>query len=340
LYKPLKKWLKDRYKKKEWIRDRLLEEMDTYALTKDPYLQRLMKSRGGVPYVRQVNSLLISYGTVPAQSSHIDMVGPLYQTVLLLTSSPPTEVFPVQNLMNTQSEKLGVEDFVALVCRWSGSNVTVTVRDDMIRAIRSVRAAVDLIEQYGWLFATTDTKAQAHREAKERMPGQGAPVCGYLGFPGSVIHRGPACAEFRLSAFASYGQASDEPYDEDVQHTAPSLYANLSDLIFERMKTREAQLEFQRVGSALLSEEAAGPADFFKFDKYGDDISKWNPEEVSAGHLMGAAHARFVKMWTDDLDMLCTDKQAYCGKYFKTGDNDDDAAQKPQKSRKRQAKGH
>jgi hypothetical protein len=82
----------------KWIRDRLLEEMDAYALIKAPCLRKLRESKGGVPYERQVYSLLISYGDVPAQSLNIDMAYPLYQGVLLLlTPSPPTQVFSLQN---------------------------------------------------------------------------------------------------------------------------------------------------------------------------------------------------------------------------------------------------
>lgn len=97
MHRPLKEWLKDHNKTMEWLRDRLLEEMDTYVLTKDPCLQKPMKSRGGIPYGRQACSLLISYGPVLAESLHIDLASPLYRGLLLLTPTPPIHVFPVQN---------------------------------------------------------------------------------------------------------------------------------------------------------------------------------------------------------------------------------------------------
>lgn len=301
MHKPLVDWLVARNKTVEWMRDRLLEEMDTYALTKDPCLQKLMESRGGIPYERQVYSLLISYGKVPAQSLHIDMAYPLYQGVLLLTPSPPTHVFPVQNVLNMNVKKLEVEDFVDLLCKRSTSPLSRAGRSDLVRAIRNDKHAAFLVEHFGWLYASTDAKMEAHKQATDLMPGQGSPYCGYLGLPGSVIHRGPACDAFRLSLFVAYGQASDEPYNPDVQFTAPALHAFLSDLIFERMKTCEARWTFLRAGMQLLAEDDAGPADFLQ---YGDDSGPWNLTKVSNGKLLATAQARFLEKLRLHVDSL------------------------------------
>jgi hypothetical protein len=212
----------------KWIRDRLLEEMDAYALIKDPCLRKLRESKGGVPNERQVYSLLISYGGVPAQSLHIDIAYPLYQGVmLLLTPSPPTQVLPLQNdldvskaphidtayplcqgvllltpspsthalphqhvLDTSKADKLEVKDFVDLLCRRLTSPISDDAKAEMVRAIRSDVDAVELVEKYGLLFAPTVATLRAHRNATEQLPGQGrAPICA---FPGSVIHQGPA----------------------------------------------------------------------------------------------------------------------------------------------------
>jgi hypothetical protein len=285
-------WLKEHGKSTEWLRLRLLEEFDTYALTKDPSLQKLMESRGGIPYERQVYSLLISYGKVPAQSLHIDMVNPLYQGVLLLTPSPPTHVYPVQNVLNMNVEKLEVEDFVNLLCERSPSPVSTDARNDLVKAILDDTGARSLVERFGWLFASAKDKLIASKQVTDQLPGKGSPFCGYVGFPGSVIHRGPPCDRFRMALFVSLGQASDKPYEDDGQHTAPSLHAALSNLIYDKMKNPEAQWAFLQVGTQLTAEDAAGATDFMQ---YGDEgaVSTCNPAEVSVGLVLATAQARF-----------------------------------------------
>jgi hypothetical protein len=301
-HKPCMDWLKAHGKTTEWLRLRLLEEIDTYALTKDPGLQKLMESRGGIPYERQVYSLLISYGKVPAQSQHIDMVYPLYQGVLLLTPSPPTHVFPVQNVLNMSVEKLEVEDFVDLLGDRLGSLLSSAARNDLVKAIRADEDAVLLIERYGWLYALGRDKLNAYKQVIHWMPGEGEPFCGYVGLPGSVIHRGPPCAAFRLALFASYGQATDEPYKDSVQYTAPSLHANLSDMIYERLKTREAKQLFLDVGMQLLAEGGgSGPDDFLQ---YGADSSTWNPAKVTEGLLLATIQAHAVQKAYSHADSL------------------------------------
>jgi hypothetical protein len=301
MHSPLKEWLKHHNKTLGWVRNRLLEEMDTYVLAKDPSLQKLVMSRGGIPYERQACSLIISYGHVPAESPRIELAYPLYQGLLHLAPGPAPHVFPVQNDLKMNISKLEVEDFVDLICRRVLSPITDEASADMVRAIRSSPGATRLVEQYGWLFATVDTKRRAHREATERMPGQGGPLCGYVGFPGSVIHGGPPCDTFQLALSAAYGQASDEPYDPESRITASALHAMLSDLILDGMMMSPAPMStFLQVGRQLLFEVQDGLSDFFQ---YGDHWSTWNPENVSGGLLMATAQARFFEKTQEEFEI-------------------------------------
>jgi hypothetical protein len=188
----------------------------------DPNVKALEETWG--PYKGQMFSLLVSYGRANEQSLHIDMKPPNYQACMNLTKGPVTKVFPVKNVLKMKlGQTLTVEEFVDLLfVRLEECSVFGTTKEALIRAIKPSKAAVELVAQYGLVLAPLKTIKECE------LQGEGNEYEGYVGFPGGVVHCGPAYDGLRILMFSSYGHSKAEPYDPDSQYNAITLLAEVT----------------------------------------------------------------------------------------------------------------
>ena len=234
--KHCKDWLKSVGKTPEWLRARLIQEMDYYVLQKDETVQALQHKKGS--YQGKTFSLLVSYDDVGPQAVHIDMVYPSYQGCMLLTPGPVTDVFPVQNILDIPLDGDGnarrdAEVFAKLMGLWIQRSPD-CFESTLVEAILSAEANEDVdvpqfVRDYGSVMAPWPVMLRANESLPFSLASQARreDVLGYVGFVGSVVHRAPSAKGLRVVFFSSYTPPSAKKYDPDSQFTQLGFMAYL-----------------------------------------------------------------------------------------------------------------
>lgn len=146
-------------------------------------------------------SLLVSYDPVDAQIPHIDMVEPNYQFGLIITdNSPSTVVYEPVHKISTMED----------VQQHLWKDLPMSVKNAMQKRVPQ------LLNAFGNVLC---------RDLRSFHPGylKAGTICS---MPGSVIHGGPACKEFRVVLFFSASpHGYNAPYHADTQFFAPTMCA-------------------------------------------------------------------------------------------------------------------
>ena len=140
-------------------------------------------------------SLIVSYGSVPAQAPHLDLVGPNFQFILVLTDgSPSTNVYDLQE-----------EDRIRLVkdLRQVWNKERLENHDgemfpsNLVQVMQDSPDIVDFLADYGdVLHSNAFIKAVEKRQ-------DSLPAGTVLSLPGGVMHAGPASSCYRAVLFFS-----------------------------------------------------------------------------------------------------------------------------------------
>jgi hypothetical protein len=254
----------------------LVKALDKRALEHDELVKKLSAVRKK-KYQPGAKSLLISFGEVPGQALHIDMVYPLVQASLNMTNTRPTEVYPVQDqlsVLNWEETGMPVDLFINLLQNRVRKRLSVADKSVLIEIIRENKDIVDSISQYGWLIVSQPEKMAARSKLEESMEEvvgmewEAVSQSGYFSFAGSIIHAAPPVyakgrerGKLRMVLFGSFHAEGDDPYDKKSQETAPSWFTGFLVYVFSHIKVNQSlKLFLTSILTVLVGEDPEGAA--------------------------------------------------------------------------------
>lgn len=140
-------------------------------------------------------SLIVSYGSVPAQAPHLDLVGPNFQFILILTNgSPSTNIYDLEEGDRVQS----VTDLRRV---WKKEKLEqrdrATFPSNLAKMLEASPDVVDFLSDFGDVLHSNDFL----KSVEKRQDGLSAGTL--LSLPGGVVHAGPACSSYRVVLFFS-----------------------------------------------------------------------------------------------------------------------------------------
>jgi hypothetical protein len=347
-------WLKTIGRDAEWVRERLIQEMDRYALTLDANLQKLVNEFG--EYQGQVHSLLITFGHVLLQMIHIDMKFPNYQSVFYLSAGPVTHVFPAHRQLGLMTaEGVSPEQYVD----WMMLELFdyEEGREALVAAIKSLPGVEQLIRDYGILGAPMSVlKSSEHKFQGHPVSGcQDGFFKGYCGFVGGWPHCGPSSDGFRAVMFSSYSPKGSEAYDATFQINPSTLVTSVKDTIQGVLQRQGAGVALKALNAWFLARTAADRCSHVRLGNYrltDKGEKNWDKSDVSifAAHALTTtfnteasklipSKAKFVENMKKKLPGLPTPNQfgEYCAVLNQEKELKSKANQKKSEKRKRQS---
>jgi len=195
----------------------------SYAATsaaEDPRLE------GGLNYQFGNFSLIVSYGQVPAQAAHIDVVKPNHQFGLIITDGAQGTLVPEK--LETSVRK--VDDLLAI---WQklGKEFNLDLPPKLSIALRADATVRKLVASFGDVLLP-----QKNFDDMVGCPSLSAGSI--LSLPGNQVHGAPGIADadsFRAIIFFSAwptGSVAVGAYDADTQYTGSVLSAYIVDLLW------------------------------------------------------------------------------------------------------------
>jgi hypothetical protein len=322
-------WLKSIGREAEWVRERLIAEMDSFALEQDANMKRLVKEYG--EYQGQVHSLLVTFGSVEMQMIHIDMRFPNYQSVLYLTEGPPTHVFPVQCHLGLKTEEgVSVEQYVDWLLKelfdYQGA------REALVSAIKSNSELEQFVRDYGILGAPMAVLKDAEHKVSGNACAEGEEEVfkGYCGFVGGWPHCGPSSAGFRAVMFSSYSPHGGEAYDAEFQVNPITLLTNVIASVDGVLVKAGAQIALEAMNALLLAKAAIDRLSHVRLANFNlatKDDKRWGKSDlvIHSAHALTktfkaeaskciAQKGKFLRNMKEKLPLPSKDKfQDYCG---------------------------
>ena len=195
----------------------------TYATTsaaEDPRLE------GGFNYQFGNFSLIVSYGRVPAQAPHIDVVKPNHQFGLIVTDGVQGTLVPEK----LETRVRNVDDLLAI---WQnlGAEFGLELPTKLAIALRADSTVRKLVASFGDVLLP--------QKNFDHMVGCPSLLAGsILSLPGNQVHGAPGITDdnsFRAIIFFSAwptGTIAVDAYDADTQYTGSLLTGHIVDLLW------------------------------------------------------------------------------------------------------------
>eukprot|EP00977_Amphora_coffeiformis_P002476 scaffold464_cov181-Amphora_coffeaeformis.AAC.14 len=156
-------------------------------------------------------SLICSYGRVPAQAPHVDLLPPNHQFAVILTGdSPSTIMYDVKNRVQS------MEDLKRLWQSMEREGEEPSFPSCLAQALETSSDVTSLLKDFGDVLHSSADFPRVQRGLDHVLPGT------VLSLPGGVTHAGPATNSFRAVLFFSAVPIDNQQleYNPDVQFSS------------------------------------------------------------------------------------------------------------------------